>query len=167
MKNKKLLVLLTTTILTNAWGSDSDFDSRGSTPDDSVPLNFGTNDANDYDPNNIFNPSLPQRHRVMRLNDWGDAVDAPHDSDLARAVAASLLDTTHDSNLASAIAASQRPRGRDVIPTELFQRAEAIGIEREVLLAMSAEEANALLAALRSDTTAVEAAPAQAASQHP
>lgn len=161
MKNKRLLILLTTTVLTNAWASDAGSEGE------------------------IHNPYLPRQNssdifeigahqHVMRLNDGGN-VEPPHDPDLARAIAASRRDMTHaadpdleralaaslqdptsDPDLARALAASQQPRGREVISDELMRLARTAGIEPEVLLAMSLEEANALLAALRSDTSAAE-----------
>ncbi len=161
MKNKRLLILLTTTVLTNAWASDAGSEGE------------------------IHNPYLPRQNssdifeigahqHVMRLNDDSIHRRTTNDSDYDRAIAASRRDMTHadpdleralaaslqapisDPDLARALAASQQPRGREVISAELFQRALAAGIEEEVLLAMSLEEANALLAALRSDTSAAE-----------
>jgi hypothetical protein len=108
---------------------------------------------------------------VMRLNGDSENRHARNHIDLhyshwGHAIEASRRDMTHeDPDLARAIAASQQPRGRNVISHELMRLALTAGIEEEVLLAMSLEEANTLLGALRSDTSA--AAPSELVASAP
>ena len=162
MKNKRLLILLTTTVLTNAWASDAG--SEGEIHNPYLPRQ---NSSDHFD--------IGAHQHVMRLNDDSIHRRTTNDSDYDRALAASRRDMTHaadsdleralaaslqapisDPDLARALAASQQARGREVISDELMRLALTAGIEEEVLLAMSLEEANALLAALRSDTSAAE-----------